>query len=464
MNLAASAGAPSHRSSSARNCRYKGLMGFKGRKTTRRCHLTIAIVFALTFTSVLAVATNGNEASALTWKATVVNILDGDTFEARLDGESSLTIIRIAGLQTNETHGGANGGAECQAGIQTDRLTELLTGKRVVLTARQATSMSLGRPIRHTFVGGVNIAETMLAEGHGVPLSFENEPDYAIAYTTAALSAAAKRLGVWDDDACGIGPAPNARLEMVTNFDAASDDEYNVNGEYVQLRNRGSETLNFDGWQLSDSSLRRFAFPTGTRLEPDGRIRVYMGHGTDTTTSIYLGEDAPVLGNESDAMFLYDPDFDIRAWDMWPCTEDCVPPAPFGIAHVQADAPGDDRVNPNGEYVVIRNIGSRTENFQDWMLQIDPYQITSIASRPIPPGGSITIFVGPGSNTSNRLYFNRPSGIISNTSHLVTLNSPDRVVASCSSSGSRSCPIQPDRPVPPIDAPARALQQAQRLN
>jgi len=189
-----------------------------------------------------------------------------------------------------------------------------------------------------------------------------------------------------------------------------------------------------------------------------------MGRGTNTSTSIYLGEDGPVLGNDSDGMFLYDPDFDIRAWDMWPCTEDCKRPDPFVIEHVQANAPGDDRFNPNGEDVVIRNMGGRTENFQDWMLQIDPYQITSIASRPIPSGGSITIFVGSGSNTPNRLYFNRPSGIISNTSHLVTLNSPDRVVASCSSSGSRFCPIQPDYPVEPIVAAARALRAAQRLS
>jgi endonuclease YncB( thermonuclease family) len=430
----------------------------------RRTQLTLAVALTLLVTSIFAVAADGERASALSWNATVTKIIDGDTFEAKVDGQGAVIMVRIAGLQTNETYGAANGGgAECHADEQTERLRQLLDGKRVRLTARNASSQSLGRPIRHTFIDGVNVAQIMLAEGLGVPVTFHEEPDHAVANTAAALSAAAKKIGVWDDTACGVGPAQNARLEMVTNFDAASDDSRNVNGEYVQLRNRGNETLSFNGWQFSDGSLRRFPFPNGVRLEPGGRLRVYMGRGTNSATSIYLGETAPVLGNESDGMFLYDPDFDIRAWDMWPCTQQCTPPAPFVIDHVQADAPGDDRTNPNGEYVVIRNMGDRTENFQDWMLHIDPYQITSVASRPIPPGGTITIFVGPGVNTPTRLYLNSPSGIISNTSHLVMLNSPDRVIASCSSSGSQSCPVQPDYPVEAITEPARVLQPAQRM-
>ena len=80
---------------------------------------------------------------------------------------------------------------------------------------------------------------------------FDSEPDHAVRYTNAALRAASKGIGVWDDDACGVGPAQNTRLDMVTNFDAAGDDRFNVNGEYVQLRNRGTATVNFDNWQLS---------------------------------------------------------------------------------------------------------------------------------------------------------------------------------------------------------------------
>ena len=300
------------------------------------------------------------------------------------------------------------------------------------------------------FLNGQNMAIKMLREGWGVPVSFNEEPDFAAGYTNTALKAARDRIGVWDDDICGVGPAQNAVIDMVTNYDAAHDDSTNINGEYVQLRNRGTQTISFDGWQIRDSALRRFPLPNGVRLEPGGRLRIFVGRGTNTATSIFLNQDISIFGNEADGAFLYDSDFDIRAWDMWPCTETCELPEPLIIEEVNYDAPGDDNTNPNGEWIRIRNIGTTVVDLQDWMIEIPRAQLTSIASRPIPPGGAVTFYIGTGTNTNDKLYFGLPGGMLSNSNHLVTLYSPDRIVSSCDARGNRTCPppINGGHPVP----------------
>ena len=379
------------------------------------------------------------EAALREWNATVDEIIDGDTFYAFVDGQSERVQIRVGGLQTSEKTG-ADGRPECWSQEATDRLTELLEGERVVLRARSASSTSLGRPIRHVFLDGVNIARPMLREGLGVPVVFHQEPDYAVSNANEALLAARDGIGVWIDDACGVGPSQAADIEMVTNYDAAHDDRTNVNGEWVQLRNRGTASVSLAGWTLRDTALRRFELPSGTTLPAGGRIRIHVGRGTNTATSIYLGSDVPLFGNDADGVFLHDPDFDIRAFDLWPCTDTCIRPPRLEIVNVNYDAPGDDNTNPNGEFVVIRNNGPATIDFQDWMLDLPRFQITSIASRPLAPGDTLTIYMGSGSNTRTSMYLGESGGVLSNSNHIAVLYTPDRTVASCDAGGTSECP------------------------
>ncbi|MFN3255099.1 MAG: lamin tail domain-containing protein [Ilumatobacter sp.] len=373
------------------------------------------------------------------WNATVVSVIDGDTFWADVDGSAGPVQIRVGGLQTNEKDG-VFGGTECMADEATLGLTELLDGKRVVLKARRASSQSLGRPIRHVFVDGVNVAQPMLRRGLGVPVVFNEEPDFAVSNANAALLAARDEVGVWVDDVCGAGPAAGAVIDMVTNYDAAFDDYTNVNGEYVQLRNRGTEPVSLNGWTLRDTALRRFDLPKGYVLEPGDRIRIFVGRGFNTDDSIYLGSDKPLFGNDADGVFLHDPDFDIRAFSLWPCTETCKPPPLLKITHVNYDAPGDDRVNPNGEFVVITNESAAVIDFQDWMIDLPRFQLTSIASRELSPGESLTVFMGSGVNTRTSMYLGQTGGVLSNSNHIVVLYTPERTVASCDARGASVCP------------------------
>ena len=376
----------------------------------------------------------------LTWSAEVVRVLDGDTFEARVNGSSSITVVRVAGLNTHETWTEDPRDPECLSLEAKTRLRNWIEGSTVELRARKASSSSLGRTLRHVFVGSTNVATTMLEEGWGLPLRFQAEPDWALTNAAAAQRARAAGSHIWNPSACGGGPS--ASVEFVTQYDAAGSDTSNPNGEWVQIRNRGGSSLSLTGWQLRDTGLGRWSFPSGFTLQPNGRVRVHVGRGTNTSSDLYMGYSTSILSNIADGMFLHDPKFNIRAFDMWPCAGNCGLIDPLVIDKVQYDAPGNDITNPNGEWVRIRNIGQSVVDLQDWLIETPPYQMTSVASRPIAPNGTLTIFMGKGSNTSSTMYLGRSSGILSNSGDYVMIRTPHRDLADCAAWGSVKCPAQ----------------------
>jgi endonuclease YncB( thermonuclease family) len=67
------------------------------------------------------------------------------------------------------------------------------------------------------------------------------------------------------------------------------------------------------------------------------------------------------------------------------------------IIDVQEDAPGDDRENPNGEWVLIENAGSSAIDFTGWMLRDESTRHRfDIPGVTLEAGSSIRIFSGCG--------------------------------------------------------------------
>jgi endonuclease YncB( thermonuclease family) len=376
-------------------------------------------------------------ATTLSWTAAVTRIIDGDTFEAKVAGSATAVVVRVAGINTNETYSANSDAPECHASGAGSRLAQLISGKTVQLRARSASSSSLGRQLRHVFSGSTNIATQMIGEGWGLPLVFDEEPDYTTENTAAAHRAQAAGLHLWDTDACGAGPT--ASIEMVTQYDAEGVDDTNPNGEWVQLRNTAALPLDLTRWELRDAGLPRYTFPTGFALPAGGRVRIYVGIGTNTATALFMGHASSLLSNDADGMFLHDPDFDIRAYDLWPCAAGCGPSAPLVIDTVHYDAVGDDVANPNGEWFTIRNVGEQVVDLKDWMIEAPPYQITSVASRPIAPHGIVRVFLGPGTSTTGHLFFNRSTGALTNTGGSVLIWTPARDIGDCAAWGQGTC-------------------------
>jgi beta-lactamase superfamily II metal-dependent hydrolase len=91
-----------------------------------------------------------------------------------------------------------------------------------------------------------------------------------------------------------------------TQFNAPGDDRQNVNGEWVQLTNRGNDTVLLAGWTLSDNNrIPLYTFPA-MLLVPGETITIFSGTGTLNNTVLFMGKTEPVWGNSGDIAILKD--------------------------------------------------------------------------------------------------------------------------------------------------------------
>lgn len=86
---------------------------------------------------------------------------------------------------------------------------------------------------------------------------------------------------------------------------------------------------------------------------------------------------------------------------------------------VRANPPGNDHRDPNGEWLKVKNLDPLKPvalgNW--WVRDSDLRRYTLPASTVVPAGGSITVFVGPGTNTDTELFWGLRGGIFDNVTH-----------------------------------------------
>ena len=108
----------------------------------------------------------------------------------------------------------------------------------------------------------------------------------------------------------------------------------------MEITDTGATPLPLGGWWVRDNAYRGskahgYVFPAGVVVAPGSSIRVHPGVRTDTAHDLYWGLPEPVFENVSgaprnmgDGAWLFDPDGDLRAWQMYPCVWACPPTAP----------------------------------------------------------------------------------------------------------------------------------------
>ncbi len=75
------------------------------------------------------------------------------------------------------------------------------------------------------------------------------------------------------------------------------------------------------------------------------------------------------------------------------------------IVHIQADAPGDDRENPNGEWIEIANQGNEAVQMQGYTLKDEANNIYTFGDFTVQPGAGFRLFSGQGRNSNTELYW-----------------------------------------------------------
>jgi micrococcal nuclease len=286
------------------------------------------------------------------WTAKAMTVADGDTVNVRIrqDGRwSERTDIRLLGVQAMELtdYSRAHGRrGECHAVAAAERLEFLLQGRRVkrrkirlaAFSASSRTAGARGR-LRRGIAFRANgrwrdAGAVLMREGHA--LWDPNGKEWAWNRRYAKLAGRAARDGkrLWNPEACGRGPEPAAALRLRVRWDAEGRDGENVNGEWIRIRNVDpAKDVSLRRWWVRDSALRRFTFPRGTVVPAGGSIRLRVGRGTADANTFFWGQPDPVFENVKrgrrgigDGAYLFDPQGDLRAWQMYPCRGACSGP------------------------------------------------------------------------------------------------------------------------------------------
>lgn len=115
-----------------------------------------------------------------------------------------------------------------------------------------------------------------------------------------------------------IQEEPEEQCVKITNFhfNAAGDDNYNLNDEYVTFKNKCSYSIDMTGWTVRDQTAYHvytflsFTFGSGTTFT------LYTGTGIDTNSALYWGRTsgdyAAIWNNKGgDTLFLRDSNGDL---------------------------------------------------------------------------------------------------------------------------------------------------------
>ncbi len=278
----------------------------------------------------------------------VVFVDDGDTLDVDLagDGTSRPARIRYIAVQAMElrvySHTLSKLRGQCWGVEAARHLYSLVNKRKVRLTSRHADSYSSVnvRPLRSVAVRQaghwVDTGGLQIDAGLALP---DLRPDEYLRngnYLARGEAAAANHVGMYSDPAhCGVGPSQEVPLRTQINWDARGNDGRNVNGEWVDIFNDGQSPVSLAGWWIRDAAYRGtkahgYEFPYGAVVQPGGKIRLHVGGGNNDADTLYWGLNEPIFANVTnnakmmgDGAWMFDPDGDLRAYQMYPCRYAC---------------------------------------------------------------------------------------------------------------------------------------------
>lgn len=106
---------------------------------------------------------------------------------------------------------------------------------------------------------------------------------------------------------------------------------------------------------------------------------------------------------------------------------------PLKITSLHANAPGDDRVNPNGEYIRIANVADGVVSTQGFTVTDRYGHRYSFPALTLPPGYSVLLLSGRGVDLTDPreqfvLYWQSDGPIWNNSGDTATLRAPDGTI------------------------------------
>jgi micrococcal nuclease len=237
--------------------------------------------------------------------ARVVRLVDGDSGWFEIGGEE--VEVRLLGYNAPERFEGDGGPPSCNGAAAGEALAALLDDAGSIEVIGDGTDR-FGRLLADLVVDGRSAVDLLVAEGRGLAIG-DDDPTRRDLMREAADA----RRGLWGGD-CGTPAAEGLQVAAVEP-DPPGRDEDDLNGEWVELVNRGSGPIDLAGWDIrDDSSSHRFDLDAAGTLEPGDRLVIRTGSGSPGGGELFLDSPSPVWSNRADTVLVIDPAGVVAAW------------------------------------------------------------------------------------------------------------------------------------------------------
>jgi micrococcal nuclease len=217
----------------------------------------------------------------------VAEVVDGDTV-ALTNGQH----VRYIGINTPEHDQPYF--AEAQTANR-----QLVAGKEVQLELDVETIDQYGRTLAYVWANGVLVNLEIVKLGFANTFTVPPNLRYEKLFQQAEREAREAKRGLWTEASI---PLKITQIEA----DAPGSDSANPNGEWIEITNQGSQTVQMKGFTLKDEANHIYTFGDFS-LVAGSSLRLYSGQGQDSQTALYWGfVDQSVWNNDSDAAYLRD--------------------------------------------------------------------------------------------------------------------------------------------------------------
>lgn len=242
--------------------------------------------------------------------ALVVRVLDGDTVEVLLAGET----LRLRYIGIDSPEDGQPFAAEA-----TEANRQLVEGKKVLLEKDVSETDRYDRLLRYVYLlDGTLINAELVRAGYALAAAYPPDTRYQDYLESVQEAARQDGLGIWSLPAATATPAiteastsstaeqPASRSsELValvvidpgcSQFNAPGDDNANKNEEYICLTNQGAAPAEMEAWWLHDEYGWRYTF-SAFSLAGGASVRIHSGCGSDSIEDLYWCRDETAIWN-----------------------------------------------------------------------------------------------------------------------------------------------------------------------
>ena len=214
----------------------------------------------------------------------VTHIIDGDTII--VDDKYPVRMIGI-----NAPEKGMYFYEEAKQNLEV-----LISGKKVRLESDITDRDKYGRLLRYVFDGDYFINYEMVKFGFANSYDYKPDTRYSDLLKEAEEYAKTNEKGIWEK-------IDIRDIKIKINYNSEGKDEDNLNGEWIEIINIGSEKISLKGWSIKDMATNIYIFDN-VILYPESRIFLFTGIGVDDGEKLYWNAGRPVWNNDHDTLYL----------------------------------------------------------------------------------------------------------------------------------------------------------------